>query len=223
MLAIMGSMAAEGPVIHWVSNHRRHHSYSDRPGDPHSPHLHGDSVWGQLKGLWHAHVGWLFSKEVTNSLLFSKDLIKDCALLRINRLYWWWVLLGLVIPGVLGGLLTWSWLGILSGMLWGGLVRIFFVHHATWSVNSITHMYGSRPFETNDHSTNNGFLAIITGGEAWHNNHHAFPNSAMLGLSRRQVDFGGWFIRALERTGWIWDVNVPSDTRINEKQLEKNK
>jgi stearoyl-CoA desaturase (delta-9 desaturase) len=218
MLAILGSMAAQGPVIHWVSNHRRHHGHSDKPGDPHSPHLFGEGVWGQLRGFWHAHMGWLFDTDITNSLLFAKDLLQDPLILKLNRLYLVWVLLGLAIPTVLGGLLSWSWWGALNGLLWGGLVRTFLVHHATWSVNSITHLYGSRPFETDDHSTNNGWLALITAGEAWHNNHHAFPNSAMLGLKWWQIDTGGWLIRGLEKIKLVWDVTVPSVQRIEEKE-----
>jgi stearoyl-CoA desaturase (delta-9 desaturase) len=221
ILAVLGAMAAQGPVIHWVSNHRRHHGHSDRPGDPHSPHLHGGGVLGQLRGFWHAHMGWLFEADVTNSLLFAKELLQDRLILKLNRLYFLWLFLSLAIPAVLGGLISWSWLGALNGLLWGGFVRIFLVHHATWSVNSITHLYGSRPFETEDYSTNNGWLALVTAGEAWHNNHHAFPNSAMLGLKWWQLDTGGWLIRALERAGLIWDVTIPSPQRIEEKEMRR--
>lgn len=202
ILVILGSMAAEGPVIHWVSNHRRHHQYSDRQGDPHSPHL----AAGKMGGFWNAHIGWMLNGEITNSTLFAKDLLRDPLITKLNKLYFVWVILGLAIPSVLGGVMIGTWMGVLQGFLWGGLVRIFLVHHATWSINSITHLYGSSPFNTSESSKNNIWLAIPTGGEAWHNNHHAFPNSAIFGLEWWQIDLGGWVIRFLEKTGLVWDV-----------------
>lgn len=210
MLAILGSMAAQGPIIHWVSNHRRHHEYSDRPGDIHSPHFcEGEKlIW--LRGFWRAHIGWMFNNEMTNSALFAKDLLRDSAIAKVNQLYLTWVFLGLAIPTVLGGVLTGMWMGAFQGVLWGGLVRVFLVHHATWSINSITHLYGSRPFDTREQSTNNIWLVIPTGGEAWHNNHHAFPTSAKFGLLWWQIDLGYWVIRALELTGLVWNVKVPT-------------
>lgn len=218
MLAILGSMAAQGPIIHWVSSHRRHHQYSDQPGDTHSPHLcEGEKlIW--LRGFWHAHVGWMFNSEMTNSALFAKDLLRDSAIAKVNQLYLTWVFLGLAIPSVLGGVLTGMWMGAFQGVLWGGLVRIFLVHHATWSINSITHLYGSRPFDTREQSTNNIWLVIPTGGEAWHNNHHAFPTSAKFGLLWWQIDLGYWVIRALELTGLVWNVKVPTADMLSAKK-----
>ncbi|MEM9009493.1 MAG: acyl-CoA desaturase [Cyanobacteria bacterium P01_F01_bin.86] len=219
ILAILGSMAAQGSVIYWVANHRRHHQYSDLPGDPHSPHLHGDGLSGHFQGLWHAQIGWMFAHEFTNPLLFAKNLLRDPIISRINRMYLWWIFLGLAIPAVLGGLLTWNWSGVLSGFLWGGLVRIFLAGQFTFFINSITHLYGTRPFNTREQSTNNIWLAIPTCGEAWHNNHHAFPNSAKFGLQWWQIDLGYWVIRALEVLGLAWDVNAPTARMIEAKKL----
>lgn len=222
ILTILGSMAAQGPLIHWVSNHRRHHQYSDKLGDTHSPHIYqGESKtqkFPRLRGFWHAQIGWMINSEVTNSALFSKDLLQNSTILKINELYLLWVILGLVIPAVLGGTITVSWIGVLKGFLWGGLVRIFLVHHATWSINSITHLYGKRPFDTKEWSTNNIWLAIPTGGEAWHNNHHAFPNSAKFGLEWWQLDIGYWVINVLEKLGLVWDVKRPTVEMIKAKK-----
>jgi stearoyl-CoA desaturase (Delta-9 desaturase) len=219
-LAVIGAMAAQGPVIHWVSNHRRHHSHSDQPGDPHSPHLHDGGIRGQLQGFWYAHIGWLFHSKMTNSLAFSKDLLQDTVISKVNKLYFLWLFMGLALPAVLGGLISWTWVGALNGLLWGGFVRIFLAHHATWSINSITHIYGRSPFDTHDYSTNNFWLALPTMGEAWHNNHHAFPASAIFGLERLQIDVGAWTIRALERLGWAWEVKAPTAQRIAEKKAK---
>ncbi len=219
ILAILGSMAAQGPVIHWVSNHRRHHQYSDQPGDTHSPHVYEGQKFAQLRGFWYAHIGWMLNSEVTNSMLFAKDLLQERAIAKVNQLYLAWVILGLAIPALLGGVLTATWIGALQGFLWGGLVRIFLAHHATWSINSITHLYGSRAFDTREQSTNNIWLAIPTVGEAWHNNHHAFPNSAKFGLQWWQVDLGYWVIRVMEVLGLAWDVKAPTAGMIEAKKL----
>ncbi len=214
ILAILGSMAAQGPVIHWVRNHGRHHQYCDQPGDPHSPHLHEG-----VRGLWHGHIGWMLNSEVTNAAVFAKDLLRDSAIAKVNQLYLTWVILGLAIPGVLGGVITGTWMGAWQGFLWGGLVRIFLAHHATWSINSISHLYGNRPFDTSGKSTNNIWLAVPTGGEAWHNNHHAFPNSAKFGLQWWQVDLGYWVIRILEVLGLAWDVKAPTAGMMEAKKV----
>ncbi len=206
ILAILGSMAAQGGVIYWVSNHRRHHQYTDLPGDPHSPHLNGDGTRARLRGLWHAHIGWTFEGEVTNSMLFAKDLLRDPVITKVNQLQQIWVILGLAIPAVLGGVLTWTWMGVFQGLIWGGLVRVFLGHQFIGSTNSICHVYGSRPFDTDDHSTNNMWLALFTWGQSWHNNHHAFPNSAIVGLKWWQIDLGAWAIRLLEFAGLVWNV-----------------
>ncbi|MBD2534576.1 acyl-CoA desaturase [Nostoc flagelliforme FACHB-838] len=222
-LAILGSMAAQGPIIFWVATHRRHHQYSDLPGDPHSPRLYEDGIRGHLLGLWHAHVGWLFDSDVTNSVLFAKDLLPDIAIARVNRLYLIWVILGLAIPAVLGGILTGTSIGAFQGFMWGGIVRIFLAHNATWSLNSITHVFGRRSFDSHDYSRNIGWLAILTVGEGWHNNHHAFPNSARFGLKWWQIDQGYWVIRALEVAGMVWDVKVPTAGMIEAKKAASRK
>ncbi len=218
ILAILGSMAAQGPVIHWVSNHRRHHQYSDEPGDTHSPHIYKGQNFAKLRGLWYSHIGWMLNGEVTNSTTFARDLLQDTAIVKVNQLYVVWVILGLSLPAFVGGILSATWIGALQGLLWGGLVRIFLAHHATWSINSITHLYGKRPFDTKEQSTNNIWLAIPTVGEAWHNNHHAFPNSAKLGLGWWQIDIGYWVIYTLEIFGLVWDVKAPTAGMIEAKK-----
>lgn len=217
ILAILGAMAAQGGVTHWVTHHRRHHHYADMPGDPHSPHLHGDGIRGRLQGLWHAHTGWILEGQITNSIVFAKDLVRDPIIAKINLLQHVWVILGLVIPTVLGGILTWTWMGAFQGFLWGGLVRVFLGHHVIWSINSICHVYGGRPF-SGSHSTNNIWLAIPSWGESWHNNHHAFPNSAIVGLEWWQIDLGAWAIRTLEFTGLVWNVKAPTAAMIEAKK-----
>lgn len=222
IMAILGSMACQGPLIYWVSNHRRHHQYSDRPGDIHSPYFKEDKPLSSFQKFWHSHIGWTFDHEITNTFLFAKDLLRDPIISKVNRLYYLWILLGLAIPTLLGGLLTGTWMGALSGLLWGGFVRIFISYHATLSVNSITHLYGSRSFNTSEHSTNNIWLAIPTGGEAWHNNHHAFQNSAKLGLKWWQIDLSYWAIRTLEFAGLVWEVKVPTTAMIEAKSVFQN-
>jgi stearoyl-CoA desaturase (Delta-9 desaturase) len=209
-LAIFGSMAAQGGVIYWVAHHRRHHQYTDKPGDPHSPHLHGGGIRGWLHGLWYAQIGWTLEGEVTNSIVFAKDVLRDPVIAKVNQLQQIWVILGLVIPAVLGGVLTWTWMGVWQGFIWGGLVRVFLGHLFIGSTNSICHLYGSRPFDTDDRSTNNIWLAIFTWGQSLHNNHHAFPNSAILGLKWWQIDPGYWVIHLLEFAGLVWNVKLTS-------------
>lgn len=206
VLAVAGSMAAQGPVIYWAANHRRHHTHADQPGDPHSPHVGDAGPRRPLRGLVYAHVGWLFDHEITDCERYAPDLLRDRAIVSVNRLYFVWVLLGLILPAAAGGLWTGTWVGALGGFLWGGLVRIFVLQHATFSINSICHVFGTRSFETGDRSTNNAWLALISFGEAWHNNHHASPSAATFGLGWRQVDVGAALIRALERTGLVWHV-----------------
>lgn len=217
VFAVLGSMAAQGHVIHWVSNHRRHHQSTDQAGDPHSPHRTNEGVQlGHWSGFWHAHVGWLFEGEFPNVLL-SKDLLKDPVLVRINHLYLLWVFLGFAIPATIDGVVTQSWWGVLNGLLWGGFVRTFLVHHVIWAINSVTHLYGRRPFITGENSTNNLWIALPSCGEAWHNNHHAFPHSARFGLKWWQVDIGWWCIQLMERLGWVWDIRLPSAKAIQSK------
>jgi stearoyl-CoA desaturase (Delta-9 desaturase) len=218
-LGILGSMAAQGNLIYWVATHRRHHQYSEGDGDPHSPYTHGGKLLGRLQGIWHSHLGWMLDSQMTNTVKFTKDLMRDPAIRRVNDLYFLWVALGLAIPAILGGLLSWSWTGALTGFLWGGAVRMFLAHHAMWTSGSTAHMIGTRPFPTRDMSTNNPLLALPNLGEAWHNNHHAFPSSALFGLAWWQVDIGGLFIRLCEKLGWAWDVRKPSREMIEGRKL----
>ncbi|MGV2829387.1 acyl-CoA desaturase [Myxosarcina sp. GI1(2024)] len=220
LLAILGSMAAVGHIVHWVSHHRSHHQDSDSSRDPHSPHINPQGQYlDSIRGLWHAHCGWFLDSEFPNVLL-AKDLLRDPILVKINRLYLLWVFLGFAIPAVLGGVFTGTWMGVLQGLLWGGFVRIFLVHHAFWSINSICHLYGRRPFNTGDHSTNNIWLAIPTMGESWHNNHHAFSHSAIVGLEWWQIDPSSWLIRGLQKVGLVWDVKVPTTAAIEFKKAK---
>ena len=197
-LAILGSMAAQGPPIYWVSNHRRHHANSDSPGDPHSPHLDSGEPRGTWAGFRHAHFGWMFTHELTDGTAFSRDLYQDRYLMWVNQRYLWWVALGLLAPAAVGVLMEMSLRAALSGFLWGGGVRLFVSFHMTASINSITHLFGYRSFDTRDHSRNNAWLGLVTLGEAWHNNHHASPANAVFGLRWWETDIGGAFIRLLE-------------------------
>ena len=217
-LTVLGAMAGQGPPIYWVANHRRHHQYSDQPGDPHSPHFQGERALKTLPGLWHAHLGWLFDKEITNASVFAKDLLKDPAIVKLNHRYMTWLILGWVIPALIGGIVTGTWWGLLSGFWWGGITRLFLSMNGGYAINSITHVYGSRPFQTREKSTNQMLVGVLTLGEGWHNNHHAFPNSAKFGLEWWQWDFGYWVIRALESGGVIWGVKAPSSEAIEAKK-----
>jgi stearoyl-CoA desaturase (delta-9 desaturase) len=221
LFAVLGSMAVEGSVVEWVATHRRHHDFSDKPGDPHSPHAEYAPGWrGALGGLIHAHVGWMFrGKDMANPGRYARDLMADRDLRFISRTFPLWVLVGLALPFGLGTLLTGSIVGGLTGLLWGGAVRIFLLHHATFSINSLCHFFGRSPFGTGDESRNLGWLAPITFGEAWHNNHHAFPTSARHGLGRWQLDPGAWLIAALERCHLAWDVVRISPERQRAKRL----
>lgn len=218
-LVISGSMAAQGPVIFWTAVHRRHHSYSDRDGDPHSPHLHGEGAMEILKGLWHSHMGWLFNHELTDWGTYVRDLLHDRLIFKLNRLYFLWIALGLLLPAAAEGLITMSWGGAARGFLWGGLIRVLVVHHTTWSINSICHVFGSQPYQVKDYSTNNLALAIPTFGESWHNNHHAFPSSAIHGLEWWQVDITGSMIKLCAKLGLASAVKVP---KKKEPEIEFN-
>lgn len=226
ILAIFGAMAFQGPVIWWSATHRRHHNRSDQSGDPHSPNLHKEGLSGHLQGLLHSHMGWIFIAESTRPpgwAQYAHDLYRDKVLLKLHMSYFYWLLLGLAIPTVLGGVLNWTWKGALLGFLWGGLVRIFLLNHFVWALNSICHVYGSRPFNTpHDLSRNNIWLAFPTFGQGWHNNHHAFPSSAVMGLEWWQIDISGWVIRALEAVGLAWDVKVPTGHMIKARKKALN-
>jgi stearoyl-CoA desaturase (Delta-9 desaturase) len=206
--AALGSMAVQGSVIAWVADHRKHHAHTDVEGDPHSPHVgHGDGVGGVLRGLWHAHTGWLLSEHGrADWRKYAPDLYEDRGMRMINRRFVSLVVLGLALPAAAGYLITGTLLGAATGLLWGGLVRVFFVHHVTWSVNSICHFLGTRRFDVEDQSTNVFWLALPSLGESWHHNHHAFPRSAVHGLRRWELDPSALVIRALERCGLAWNV-----------------
>ena len=220
-LAVLGSMAVQGPLLTWVATHRRHHQHSDRSEDPHSPANHGSGIWGVLRGVWHAHIGWMFSAEPVDLPSYVKDLERSRALRIASSLFPVWVALGLLIPAVLGGMLTRSWAGATTGFVWGGLVRVFLVHHVTWSINSACHLWGSRPFESGDSSRNNVVFGYLALGEGWHNTHHAFPTSARHGLRWWQVDVSYWVIKALALLGLAWDVRLPTPTMQSQKRTAK--
>lgn len=221
LLAIMGSMALEGSVLQWAAVHRSHHQHSDDEHDPHSPHTHGAGVLNTLRGMWHAHMGWLFRTHTISLQKYVVDLRKDRLILVMSRLFPLWAVLGLIIPAALGGLFTLSWTGVLLGFIWGGLVRIFFVHHVTWSINSVCHMWGSRPFNSHDESRNNVIFGVLGLGEGWHNNHHAFPTSARHGLKWWQLDISYLIILCMSKVGLAHAVRVPSPTRIMAKQAQQ--
>jgi stearoyl-CoA desaturase (delta-9 desaturase) len=208
LLAILGSAAVEGPVIEWVAYHRRHHAFSDHEGDPHSPHVGQRSgVRGALRGLFHAHVGWVvFSDEQADEERYAPDLLGDRGIRLIDRTFVLWVLLGLGFAFGLGVALTGTVAGGLTGLLWGGAIRILVLHHVTFSINSLCHFFGRRDYETGDQSRNLRWLAPLSFGEAWHNNHHAFPTSAAHGLGRWQFDPSKLVIFGLEKLGLAWDV-----------------
>jgi stearoyl-CoA desaturase (Delta-9 desaturase) len=217
ILAILGTAAIEGPITAWVADHRKHHAFSDQEGDPHSPHVdHGSGLRGALRGLLHAHVGWLFlHTQRANKARYAPDLIADPLIRFIDRTTLVWIALGLAVPFGLGYLLGGTLVAGLTGLLWGGAMRILLLHHVTYSINSLCHFFGRKRFETGDESRNLLWLAPLTFGEAWHNNHHAFPTSAAHGLRwyERALDPSALLIGALERLGLVWDVVKISDDR----------
>jgi stearoyl-CoA desaturase (delta-9 desaturase) len=214
-LAIAGAMTTQGPVIQWVTDHRKHHAHSDKEGDPHSPHLHGDGWRGAVRGLFHAHMGWLFvTKGMESGRIYGRDLVDDPVVSRVDRYYLVWLALTLALPFAVAWAITGDVERGVQAFVWAGLVRIFVFDHVTWSVNSICHMFGRKDFRTSDESRNVGLVALFTFGEGWHNNHHAFPGSARHGLLRGQVDVSWWFIRGLERLGLAWNVKLPTPERM---------
>jgi stearoyl-CoA desaturase (Delta-9 desaturase) len=212
---VMGSMAGRGPMLSWVAMHRRHHELSDHAGDLHSPNLHGTTFMARLRGFLHAHLTWMIEHDYPNVAHYVPDLMADRTLVAVNRYYYTWVLLGLVIPTVIGGLATGSPWGAVTGFLWGGVVRMFAVEQAMSAINSVTHIFGARPFMTReDNSGNLGVMALLAWGEGWHNNHHAFPYSAAFGLRWFEFDPGFMLVRLLEALGLAWNVKVPSREKI---------
>jgi len=222
ILAVLGSMAVEGSVITWVADHRKHHAFTDQDGDPHSPHLSGPGFTGAVMGLWHAHIGWLFESVGTAERnRFAPDLVRDRALRVIDRLFFLWVVLGLAIPFALGWIIGGGIGTALTALLWGGFVRVFLLHHVTWSINSVCHFFGRKRFDVEDESTNVFWLAPFSMGEAWHHNHHAFPTSAFHGLRfwERVADPTGLLIALLEKLGIVWAVVRVSPDRQAAKTL----
>ncbi len=210
VFGVLGSMSVQGPLLRWVAIHRRHHQHSDQVDDPHSPHRNGDGDSGFFGGIFHAHLGWLFKADAPGLDRYIGDLHKDSGMRRVNDWFIVWALLGFVIPAAIGGIVTGTWFGALLGFLWGGLVRMFVGHHVTWSINSVCHLWGSRPFKTRDESRNNSIFGILAFGEGWHNNHHAYPTSARHGFRWWQLDMSYVAICVMKWMGLVWHVRVPA-------------
>ena len=222
VFAVLGSTAIEGPVISWVADHRKHHAFSDQPGDPHSPHVdHGGGWRGALRGLAHAHLGWLFlHTQRGNRRRYAPDLLRDPVVSFVDRTFVLWAIGGNVAAFGLGWLIGGTFTSGLTGLLWGGAVRLLVVHHATFSINSLCHFFGRKRFTTDDESRNLAWLSLVTFGEAWHNNHHAFPTSAAHGLGRREIDISATVIWLMERVGLVWDVVRVSPERMARKAAQ---
>jgi stearoyl-CoA desaturase (delta-9 desaturase) len=217
-LAIAGSLAIEGPVITWVADHRRHHKYSDKEGDPHSPWRFGNDWKALSKGLAFAHTGWLFDGDVTSPEKFCPDWLADSDIARVSRWFPWLVTASLLGPALIGGLWSMSWQGAVTAFFWASLVRIAFLHHVTWSINSICHTFGKEEFEVRDKSRNVSWLAILSFGESWHNLHHADPTCARHGVLKGQIDIAARAIWLAEKLGWAYDVRWPDEERLTGKQ-----
>jgi stearoyl-CoA desaturase (delta-9 desaturase) len=218
LLAVLGSMAAMGYFFSWVSAHRQHHQFSDAPGDPHSPNLHGKSLWSRLRAISHAHGGWMLSDRLTaDRMRYIPDLAADPTLCLIQRLQLVWIGLGLILPALFCLAFSMTWEAATAGLLWGGILRIAFTCQVTFCVNSICHLWGPRPFESRDGSRNNFWVAMLAIGEGWHNNHHAFPTSARHGLLPRQFDASYAVIRLLERMGLAWNIKQPTPEQMQAK------
>ena len=216
--AILGGMALQGPVIWWCATHRCHHQHFDHDHDPHSPHAgRAPGIAGAVRGFLHAHMGWLFGPLEPDAKRYVPDLLADRTTVLLNKLFPLWAALGFIIPAVVGGLVTMSWMGAFTGFLWGGLVRLFLVHHVTWSVNSVCHIWGRQDYHSGDQSRNNAIMGILALGEGWHNNHHAFPASARHGLKWWQFDASWVTIRTLERLGLASKVRLPAPDRLERR------
>jgi stearoyl-CoA desaturase (delta-9 desaturase) len=221
VLAVCAAMAGQGGVTSWAAIHRYHHENSDKPGDLHSPNLHGSGWRNELRGLLHSHFVWMSRHSYPNVARYVPDILRDGMLSTINRYYYYWVAVGLVIPTGLGAIYHHSVEGALAGLLWGGIIRIFVVEHIIWAVNSLGHSIGTRPYDTRENSRNLAPLAILTLGECWHNNHHKFTTSASFGLHWYKLDPGYWFIKTMQLAGLAWDVKVPPANQISPKQKEE--
>jgi stearoyl-CoA desaturase (delta-9 desaturase) len=217
-LAAIGGMAVQGPVVQWVADHRRHHAFSDREGDPHSPWRYGTTPSALLKGMFHAHLGWLFDRRQTNAERYAPDLLKDGGLRVTSRLFILWAFLSFMLPPLIGGLVTSSWTGAWTAFFWASLVRVALLHHVTWSINSVCHVVGNRPFASRDRATNFWPLALLSGGESWHNLHHADPTCARHGVLRGQIDISARIIWVFEKLRWARDVKWPDPVRLAAKR-----
>ena len=220
-LAIAGSLAMEGPVITWVSDHRRHHKYSDREGDPHSPWRYGDDTKSLAKGLLWAHMLWLFDENQTSQERFSPDLLADSRIKKVDRMFGPLVAFSLLAPALIGGLWGMSWHGAIEAFFWAGLVRVTLLHHVTWSINSICHTFGKEEFTGRDRSRNVSWLAIASFGESWHNLHHVDPTCARHGALKGQIDQSARVIWAFEKLGWAYNVRWPDEARLGKLQTSK--
>ncbi len=218
-LAIAGSLAIQGPVTRWVADHRRHHAFSDEDGDPHSPWRYGGGVKGLTKGLFHAHVLWLFDTEQTDQKRFVPDLLADKDIVRVSKWFGALVATSVLLPAVIGGLVTWSIMGAITAFFWASVVRVGLLHHMTWSINSICHTWGERPFKTKDRAVNVWWLAFASGGESWHNLHHADPTCARHGVDKGQVDSSARLIQLFEKLGWARDVRWPKQERLAARRV----
>ncbi|MFD0560525.1 stearoyl-CoA desaturase (delta-9 desaturase) [Stackebrandtia endophytica] len=218
-LAVAGSLAVQGSVIQWVADHRRHHAFSDREGDPHSPWRYGTSFGALVKGMFHAHVGWMFNRELSNQERFAPDLVADKDIRRVDALFPLIFAVSLLAPTVAGWLFTMTWQGALTGFIWGGLIRIGLLLHTTWAINSVCHVYGERPFATRDGDKASNFwpLALLSMGESWHNLHHSDPTCARHGVMRGQIDTSARLIWVFEKFGWAYDVRWPNRERLGKK------
>jgi stearoyl-CoA desaturase (delta-9 desaturase) len=215
----MGSLAVMGPLIGWVADHRKHHQHSDQAEDPHSPWAYGGRPLGLLRGLYHAHLGWLFDPDQTPRATYAPDLLADRDIVRISRHFSTFVVLSVLVPPLIGGLWSWSWQGAASAFFWAVLVRIALLHHVTWSINSICHVVGARPFRTRDRSANVWWLALPSFGESWHNLHHADPTSARHGALRGQIDISARLIWIFEKLGWASHVRWPDAKRLAARRV----
>jgi stearoyl-CoA desaturase (delta-9 desaturase) len=222
-LAVAGTLALEGPVLTWVADHRRHHKYSDKEGDPHSPWRFGGDWKALTKGLLFAHMGWLFDTERTSEQKFCPDWLADSDIVRISRSFAWLVAASLLAPALIGGLWSWSWTGAVTAFFWASLVRVAFLHHVTWSINSICHTFGKEEFEVRDKSRNVSWLAILSFGESWHNLHHADPTCARHGVLKGQIDIAARLIWVAEKLGWVSAVRWPDEGRLTGKQIGRSR
>ena len=224
LLCIFGSMAAQGSLSFWVGKHRVHHHHTEKKHDPHSPVSTTPGFISKLRSFFHGHMGWLFvERSIEDYKKRINDIVKNSTLFKIQNLYWLWLLLGILLPGILGGILSGSWKGFLTGMLWGGIARICILHHVTWSVNSICHLFGTRTFSSKDNSKNNFLVALLSLGEGYHNNHHAFAYSAKQGLRFWQIDFSYLLIKLLSKIGIVWDIKIPTIASMKNKMLSRKK